>query len=625
MAARLPWRIVQSTGVNLDEVLDREWIHRSWTFQEFVLAGNLIVVCGTKKISWDDLASALCSQPCGSGARREAPLPASEVVLSHWRTIIALWFNLPRIRLSRDVRKEGILVQDLSFRQRLITFWVNGKLPRELPRLYNVVAVLLHLFVWPLWGFTSYKIIVAGRKAINRKDRKGGDRFMPWYCFLFAWLIAFYMVYSWTYRIQQRWHFTIYGWKQEWLLQDHMASEDYRVLDAIRAALRERKSTDSRDKAYALHGVLAAHGATPSRPDYSHSIGKTYQNLVQDLVSLNPAAIAIVMDASSRGPFDGPSWVPNWQLSVPSTWLTSKYVLGVTETCTPFYSKPNFSILGPQLHLKGRSKGTLTFKASIIHPNCTNEDDCLKAVCLALLRFWTYTHKGLLKAEPNDKVISALFAILHGQSPKRGPTGVWHEGTSGPDGSPGYWEKYPTIRGPYDFRPQSSEFESWSVLYKMLEPRIASLSFVASEDLETLLDFRWQTTLLPSIKGSKVAKQFLIRVHNRIGRQRRCFFVLGKEYIGTGPYDLNSGDEVFLLGGVPVPMALRAPPRLQNAKRERQEDGKREGEGENRGREEERGEHEADRKFKVVGAVMVHGLMHAEKFREGQMGNVVLV
>jgi hypothetical protein len=89
--------MAKGTGVKLDEVLDREWIHRSWTFQEFVLATNLRIVCEEKTISWDDLASAICTTPRGSGSQRRAPLPASEAVLGYWLTIIALWLNLPEL------------------------------------------------------------------------------------------------------------------------------------------------------------------------------------------------------------------------------------------------------------------------------------------------------------------------------------------------------------------------------------------------------------------------------------------------------------------------------------------------------------------------------------------------
>ena len=39
----------------LDAFLDCEWLQRSWTFQEVILASNPIIVRGNKAISWGSL------------------------------------------------------------------------------------------------------------------------------------------------------------------------------------------------------------------------------------------------------------------------------------------------------------------------------------------------------------------------------------------------------------------------------------------------------------------------------------------------------------------------------------------------------------------------------------------
>jgi hypothetical protein len=174
-------------------------------------------------------------------------------------------------------------------------------------------------------------------KGISKiKASKGSNiSFLVWFFLIAAWIMASYKIFEFSYGIQTRWHFVSHGWKQDWLFKNNLDFADYKVLDAIRGALRERKSTDPRDRAYALHGVLRATRATPSAADYSLSVGKTYQNLIEDLISYNSAAISIDMDAGSRGQFDGPSWVPNWQVSVSSAWLTSTHSLRVTDSCTP--------------------------------------------------------------------------------------------------------------------------------------------------------------------------------------------------------------------------------------------------------------------------------------------------
>lgn len=53
------WPIPSAQENQLDEVLNREWMHRAWTFQELILAYRPLVLCGGKTISWDDLVNAI--------------------------------------------------------------------------------------------------------------------------------------------------------------------------------------------------------------------------------------------------------------------------------------------------------------------------------------------------------------------------------------------------------------------------------------------------------------------------------------------------------------------------------------------------------------------------------------
>jgi len=136
----------------------------------------------------------------------------------------------------------------------------------------------------------------------------------------------------------------------------------------------------------------------------------------------------------------------------------------------------------------------------------------------------------------------------------------------------------------------AAEFESWAELYKILEPNIPPLSEITDPFMAAL----WIELLL-QIVAKKQAKQYLTGVHNNLGRQRRRLFILDSKYIGTGPPDLVIVDRVFLLVGVPVPMALRS------------------------------NSESSDENLRAVEAVIVHGLLHAEGFQESKMREVVLV
>ena len=99
--------------------------------------------------------------------------------------------------------------------------------------------------------------------------------------------------------------------------------------------------------------------------------------------------------------------------------------------------------------------------------------------------------------------------------------------------------------------------------------------------------------VLAKVKANKRAYRYLVRLHNKLVKDKRGLFVLDKGLIGTGPPEIRVGDEIYLLAGVPLPMALRR--------------------------------ESTSNTFRVVGAVMVHGLMHAEGFEKSQLHDVILV
>jgi hypothetical protein len=99
--------------------------------------------------------------------------------------------------------------------------------------------------------------------------------------------------------------------------------------------------------------------------------------------------------------------------------------------------------------------------------------------------------------------------------------------------------------------------------------------------------------LLSELKADEKAYQYLVRLHNRISKDRRGLFVLSTGLVGTGPPEVEIGDVVYLLVGIPMPMTLRRKP--------------------------------TDEVMRVVGAALVHGLMHGEYFIREETSDVVLI
>lgn len=388
------------------------------------------------------MAGALCSEPAGSGRDIATSLPVTEAVLRHWRSMIDLWFILAQSRLSKGAEEMSDSERSNSFRYQLLTLWEKNKLPPTFKTLYLVGVTTTHIIIWGSWGLASYHIMLNAKNSIpkikdnNADSKEEGEnswQFAAWWGLIFVWIGATGIICSISLSMQAWWHFVTHGWRQGWLFESQMDFSDYRALDAIRGALRERKSTNPRDKAYALHGVLRANGATPSAADYSWSVGKTYQTLVKDLLTYDPAAIPIVMDGSCRGRFDRPTWVPNWQVSVPSAWLTCGQRLGMKHhripfsSCTPFRKNPCFNISGTQLRLRGTCKGAVTFQVKVNPSYSADMDmqsDRLEMNIRPLLLWWAHVRKEVPRKDLNNRPISSLFAVLDGLSPRRGPTGV---------------------------------------------------------------------------------------------------------------------------------------------------------------------------------------------------------
>lgn len=574
--ARFQWffKYPSKRGVRLDAVLDCEWIHRSWTFQEFALATNPVILCGNQTISWDMFASAIRSRPWASKLKVDDVVPASPVVLSHWRSVMDLWFNLPRPQPRKSKSTDANVPGQISYRNNIITLWEErGKLPLSFRSFQIFTATFLQILMLGLWGSISFIYFT----RLMRHSKKE-------YWFI-LWLVLAVAVFIIGAKMHSRFRFIFFGWNQHWLLQHQMESEDHRLLDAIQAALRERKSSEARDKSYALYGILRVHSASLSAPDYSHSVGETYRKLVLDLVHWNPTAIAVIMDASSRSraTFDGPTWVPNWQTSVPSSWLTSNCLLGVTESCTRLIGKPSVRISGSRLHLRGTHNGTVIFKTQIPRINFNDTYEERNSSLHSVLMWIAYLRQKVPATSPNGSPLSFLFVILDGFSPKRGPL-TEHVGYRADLRSVlGGFGTIPPFEGPHDFTSRKKDFKNWAELHSILE------SFLALK-ISTRPVF---SKLIKTVKASETAYQYLTRLHKKLSEDSRGFFVLDTGFVGTGPPEVEVGDVAYLLDGIPVPMLLR-----QKA---------------------------GDSTLSVVGAAMVHGVMHGEGFYREDLRDVVLV
>jgi len=163
-------------------------------------------------------------------------------------------------------------------------------------------------------------------------------------------------------------------------------------------------------------------------------------------------------------------------------------------------------------------------------------------------------------------------------------------------------ERLPDWEGPYDYSNQEQNFRNFKALHdtiacvrpqKIYDPRSRPQLYSLLRALDSGPTDLLRDRLLASVRSSPGALKYLVRIAKRMSADKRCLFVLASGFVGTGPTEMRNGDEVFLIAGVPCPMVPR-----KNVGKDT---------------------------FRVVGAVLVHGLMHGEAFKMDELQDITLV
>jgi hypothetical protein len=556
-------------GIHWERLLDREWSHRAWTFQELVLANHPVIICGDKVLSWEDLVSAAYSGGTTRGFTRK-PVRLSSDTLSNWRCMIDLWLDLPRRQRSNPNNAENIKLP-ISFNEGLTAIWGSkGDVPLPL-KCFSVVSttLLVLLIYWPgfyfIWKYVE--VFQAGvLEAIG---------------YTFLWVVSITTPAVWC---AMKWLTLLQGeTQQHWVRTAGSAA----VLDGIRAALRERISSRPHDKAFALFGILTAYGMLPETPSYSRSVGDTYRLFFQDLLKWQPTALILLLDAGRPSQPDRPSWIPSWDVAAkPNQWLSDRYRLteppegAVIENATPLTNTPVWKLLQDQLWVRGQREGVVRFITRCDQRPCpsAHSNDAVRSALLHLHTWFRAVSWRVPQTGAYDNSCSFLFAILEGLAPRRHPTTRWEPTYGGYAGSSGTVRTFPDWKAPYDYSTKKKDFKDFKKLYQVM----AEFTTGCNPD-----------RMIAAVNENVPAHKYATKVLKKILAEERCLFILSNGRAGTGPMEMQQGDEVFLIAGVPSPMMLR------------------------RSREESH--------YGVVGPTLVHGLMNGEAFEEYNLDWLALV
>ena len=320
---------------DLDEFYSRPWFSRGWTFQECILASEIILVCGNKRLSWDAFirGSASVFQFETTSYRGSSLLrrlfddafpphdredfnamtiadfqdldPASDPALpsqlfTKVETIFQLWVTIPR-RSASGIEISHRTCQDAFYK-------IHRRLTGQSPGGSMFIGVIKSLPLTVPILFESIQAILVNGLITN--DLAYFITVGPIFILLAACVVALVIV------ADRR---TTFAEADQ--LGNNLESD--KVTDQMIEFLRGRQVSEDKDMAFSLRGILPTFGIYGPGPDYSLPLGEVYRQLCCDLLRWNPGFIILLMDAETPRDihtalgFEAqsipcPSWVPDW-------------------------------------------------------------------------------------------------------------------------------------------------------------------------------------------------------------------------------------------------------------------------------------------------------------------------
>ncbi|CAG9984403.1 unnamed protein product [Clonostachys byssicola] len=584
------WRL-WTRKVDLDVILRSPWVFRCWTFQEFLLARDMVFLCGEETIIWEELANAIYFRHRESLSLKPVKLKSSinelftinepsainGVPTEEWWPLVTLWFNFPRSGLRSWPRQGRDQQRVKSIQEGVGSVWSASRYgPASQVHVFCIgssvlVGVALVALYCALWK---------GVKAVI--DDSG----------LFG-VVCFFgsLVYLPTsIDLLKNWIRLVIGLKDPWAKANFADGEiRARVIDGVRSALKNRDCSDLHDKTFSLYGILDICRITPSKPDYGRSLGETYHTLMHELIAWDPQALVMILDAGKPLQLS-PSWIPNWSESGPSEWLVSQYLMS-TGAC-PNAAHPSLPrdviILDKTiLRLQGHRIGPVTFSTDMVIPAEGRNPqvqprlgrDLLVSALFRLVQFFACVGRGTSDGLLRDDTTTTAFAVLEGLIRIRGGT---HKRASG--GMAAVHDvRLPAWEGPYDFTKEKKEFWRLAELLKVIAAALPNFNLESEEASRHAT-----VQLFEQLASWAYIGKYFLRLVEILVEQKRGLYVLSGGLAGTGPLGVSVGDEVFVIPGIPTPMVLR---KADNG-----------------------------RGWTVVGATLVHSIMYGESFVEGKYG-----
>lgn len=297
----------------------------------------------------------------------------------------------------------------------------------------------------------------------------------------------------------------------------------------IQQALRARRVTHVKDKAYSMYGVLQAFGVHVTPPDYLKSKEDIFTEFFKDLLKWRPLMLALLADAGQTTTTENshmPSWVPSWQTPAPSSWIPTGVLYttmgGVSLRRVRACGFPIFSIDGKILTVWSRKLDTVTSCYQFPDkPSTMLDQDLFYDICQ-----WVTISSNSSPQEVRQSIehrLAALFSIVL----------IDHK----------------TLAAYKSDRIYASVFK------ELVDCMRNGMLLRLEKDTPMCNPAEYMRDNLQAPEFRKLSTFFVEFLQRVCGR--RLAFATRSGRFGSGSLNIKSGDEVHFVSGVPVPLCLR--------------------------------------------------------------------
>ena len=481
-----------------DDLLNRPWIMRAWTFQEIILPRNIILVCGEKSLPWLTFLRGMAFTSTSSRAWHLDIYRLSN--FQNWMLLTRIWIAYPR-QCSWDSQK----------------FWASKSNP---PGYNEIMASRILIFLL----LTTPCAILIGLLSLIQDD-----------------VLSIILNITTCIGVAVTFIGPTFIVHFSKILQPLSTEFPVNMAGGLITALRERISDKPEDKAYAFYGVLGALDLKPHYPNLQNTLGQVYHQFFCDLIEWNVSLVRLLMDVGSgkrEGLADAPTWVPAFN-DFSLSWLDPDYLTGDCPFLAAPVARSDFKHIAAdlepsapesrkQLTMPGQFKGTASFCSGSFDTDSTLPRQTSRGH--KFIAWFRALRSMACLNEPNTDMSDTIYPVLQGR-------------VATLDSNPA---------------PELSAFRAWfRDFIEGLDGERRPDPGPSGEDCSVNeADFDVSDEFAGRLSTMNSSGYFVERCRAII-RARRNLFISSEGHAGSGPENMMEGDRIVLLGGVPVPMVLR--------------------------------------------------------------------